>query len=302
MGLYSVAMDSGTRGRIGIVTSMLIFGIIGLVRRGIPYSSAMVAFFRGAIAAVVLVVLRLFNRKGFDTKAIRRNLVPLLVSGAMIGFNWILLFEAYRYTTISVATICYYMSPIFTIIASPFTLKERLTAKKMVCVLIAMIGMVFVSGVIETGFSGAKGALLGLAAALLYSGDVTINKRMKGVEGIDRAIFQMIPAALAVLPYWLLTDNLKELTFDPVGVGLIVFAGVVATALCYSLYFSGIQVVPAQTAAILSYIDPVVAVLASAVILKEGMSLLTGIGVVMVIGAAMMSEVDIPLTEKGVER
>ncbi|MBR2282629.1 MAG: EamA family transporter [Spirochaetales bacterium] len=295
-------MDSGTRGRIGIVTSMLIFGIIGLVRRGIPYSSAMVAFFRGAIAAVVLVVLRLFNRKGFDTKAIRRNLVPLLVSGAMIGFNWILLFEAYRYTTISVATICYYMSPIFTIIASPFTLKERLTAKKMVCVLIAMIGMVFVSGVIETGFSGAKGALLGLAAALLYSGDVTINKRMKGVEGIDRAIFQMIPAALAVLPYWLLTDNLKELTFDPVGVGLIVFAGVVATALCYSLYFSGIQVVPAQTAAILSYIDPVVAVLASAVILKEGMSLLTGIGVVMVIGAAMMSEVDIPLTEKGVER
>ncbi len=284
-------MEDKARGRVQIIIAMSIFGVIGLVRRGIPYSSAMVAFFRGFIASVVLILIRLFNRKGFDLKAIRKNLLLLLISGAMIGFNWILLFEAYRYTTISVATICYYMSPIFTIIASPFTLKERITAKKAICVFIALVGMVFVSGVIETGFTGIKGALLGLAAALLYAGDVTINKRMKGVEGIDRAIFQMIPAALAVLPYWLATDNLRELTFDPTGVGLIIFAGVVATALCYSLYFSGIQVVPAQTAAILSYIDPIVAVLASALILKEGMSLLTGIGVVLVIGAAMVSEI-----------
>ncbi len=283
-------MEDKTRGRVQIIIAMSIFGVIGLVRRGIPYSSALVAFFRGLIASVVLILIRLFNHKGFDLKAIKRNLFLLIVSGAMIGFNWILLFEAYRYTTISVATICYYMSPIFTIIASPFTLKERITTKKAICVFIALVGMVFVSGVIETGFTGIKGALLGLGAALLYAGDVTINKKMKGVEGIDRAIFQMIPAALAVLPYWLATDNLKELTFDPTGVGLIVFAGVVATALCYSLYFSGIQVVPAQTAAILSYIDPIVAVLASALLLREGMSLLTGIGVVLVIGAAMVSE------------
>lgn len=160
-------MEDRTGGSLQIIVAMLIFGVIGLVRRGIPYSSAMVAFFRGFIASVVLIVIRLFNRKGFDIKAIRKNLVLLLVSGAMIGFNWILLFEAYRYTTISVATICYYMSPIFTIIASPFTLKEKITTRKAICVFIALVGMVFVSGVIETGFSGIKGALLGLTAALL---------------------------------------------------------------------------------------------------------------------------------------
>lgn len=208
----------------------------------------------------------------------------------MIGVNWILLFEAYRFTTIAVATISYYMAPVFTVIASVFILKEKLTVRKAVCVLIAVIGMVFVSGVIETGISGLKGVLLGMGAALLYSGDVIINKKVKGVDGIDRTIIQMGFAALAVLPYWLVNEDFSTLTFSMQPIVLLMVTAVVCTALTYSLYFSAIQKVPAQTAAILSYIDPVVAVLISALILHEGMSVLTLVGVILVIGAALCSE------------
>jgi len=101
--------SSLTAASLKIIATMVIFGLIGLVRRSIPYSSSMLAFFRGAIATVILILLRLFNRKGVDKAAIRRNLLPLVISGIMIGFNWILLFEAYRFTTIAVATISYYM-------------------------------------------------------------------------------------------------------------------------------------------------------------------------------------------------
>jgi RarD protein len=305
-----------TAASLKIVVTMLIFGSIGLIRRNIPYSSAMISFFRGAVAALILFVLRLcgvfghrsssaFSASSLGSSAaaasnttssadyrteVRINLLPLAISGAMIGVNWILLFEAYRFTTIAVATISYYMAPVFTVIASVFILKEKLTVKKAVCVLVAVIGMVFVSGVIETGISGLKGVLLGMGAALLYSGDVIINKKVKGVDGIDRTIIQMGFAALAVLPYWLVNEDFSTLMFSLQPMVLLMVTAVVCTALTYSLYFSAIQKVPAQTAAILSYIDPVVAVLISALILHEGMSVLTLVGVVLVIGAALFSE------------
>ena len=277
-------------GKLKITLTMVIFGTIGVLRRAIPYSSAMISFFRGFLAMAILFVLRLLNRSTIDKKDIKKNFIPLFVSGAMIGINWILLFEAYRFTTIAVATISYYMAPVFTIIASAFLLREKLTARKAICVAVALLGMVFVSGVIETGISGIKGVLLSLGAALLYSGDVIINKKVKGVDGLDRTIIQMGAAAIVVLPYWLLTDNLSaiELTAQPVL--LLLAACILCTTLPYYLYFTAIQVVPAQTAAILSYIDPIVAVLLSALFIKENMSLLTLIGVILVIGSALVSE------------
>lgn len=273
-----------------ITITMIIFGTIGVVRRYIPYSSAMISFFRGFLAMAILLVLRLINRSNLDRQAIRKNFIPLFVSGAMIGVNWILLFEAYRFTTIAVATISYYMAPVFTIIASAFILREKLTIRKSICVAVALLGMVFVSGVLETGISGIKGVLLSLGAALLYSGDVIINKKIKGVDGTDRTIIQMGAAAIAVLPYWLLTDKLTELVFGFQNIALLLVACIVCTALPYSLYFSAIQVVKAQTAALLSYIDPIVAVLLSALFLRERMSTLTLIGVILVIGSALISE------------
>ena len=278
------------KGMLEIVITMIIFGTIGLLRRSIPFSSSMIAFFRGFIAVVVLIVLRLLDRSGFDLPAIRKNIIPLAVSGAFIGVNWILLFEAYRFTTIAVATISYYMAPMFTIIASVLILHEKFTLRKGICVLIAFIGVVLVSGVLETGISGIKGVLLALGAALLYSGDVIINKLVKGVDGRDRTIIQMGFAALIVLPYWLLTDDLANINLEPVSIVLLLAAGIICTALPYSLYFTAIQLVPAQTAAILSYIDPAVAVLISALIMHESMSLFTFFGIILVLGAAIISE------------
>ena len=287
--VHDSAMEKGG-GKLKITAAMLIFATIGLVRRAMPYSSAMISFFRGFLAMLILIVLRLFNRSGFDKTSIKRNFIPLFVSGAMIGINWILLFEAYRFTTIAVATISYYMAPVFTIIASAFLLREKLTPRKAICVAVALLGMVFVSGVLETGISGMKGVLLSLGAALLYSGDIIINKKVKGVDGIDRTIIQMGAAAIVVLPYWLLTDNLSDIELTAQPVLLLLAACIICTTLPYYLYFTAIQVVPAQTAAILSYIDPIVAVLLSALLLKESMSVLTLIGVILVIGAALVSE------------
>ena len=88
---------------------------------------------RGYIGAAFLLVIMLLTGKKPDLKAIKNNLLPLVLSGAAIGVNWILLFEAYNYTSVAVATLCYYMQPVMLIILTPFLLKEKLSKAKIIC-------------------------------------------------------------------------------------------------------------------------------------------------------------------------
>ena len=275
-----------------LTLSMIIFGTIGIFRRYIPLPSSLVAMTRGLTGMLFLLLVMLVRRRGMNRAAVRRKLGMLCLSGAAIGVNWILLFEAYNYTSVATATLCYYLAPMFVILASPLVVGERLTAKKLICVLAALLGMVFVSGVLEAGggSSDLKGVLLGLGAAVLYASVVLMNKQLGDVPAYDRTIVQLGSSAAVLLPYVLLTENLGALSFTPGTIALLLVVGVVHTGIAYALYFGSLMQLKAQTAAILSYIDPVVAVLLSALVLREHMSLLSGLGAILVLGAAVVSE------------
>ena len=273
------------------VGSMTIFGTIGLFVRGIPLSSGAIAMVRGFVGAAFLALVMLVKKQKPAFPAIRKELWKLLLSGAMIGFNWILLFEAYRYTTVAVATLCYYLCPIFVLIASPFTTGERLTAKKVCCVLAALAGMVLVSGVLNGSVptrGELRGVALGIGAAILYAGITVISHGIRQTPPTDKTVVQLFTAGVVLAPYVLLTGTGGTLSLPQTG--LLVLVGIVHTGLAYLLYFGSLPELPIQTAAICGYIDPIVAVLLSALLLHEPMTLLTGIGAVLIIGAAIVSE------------
>ena len=275
-----------------LTLSMIIFGTIGIFRRYIPLPSSLVAMTRGLTGMLFLLLVMVLRKRGMNRTAVRRKLGLLCLSGAAIGVNWILLFEAYNYTSVATATLCYYLAPMFVILASPLVVGERLTAKKLICVLTALLGMVFVSGVLESGggSSDLRGVLLGLGAAVLYASVVLMNKQLGDVPAYDRTIVQLGSSAAVLLPYVLLTENLGTLSFTPGTIALLLVVGVVHTGIAYALYFGSLMQLKAQTAAILSYIDPVVAVLLSALVLREHMSLLSGLGAFLVLGAAVICE------------
>ena len=229
---------------------------------------------------------------GLDKEAIKRNLTILGVSGACIGFNWILLFEAYRYTTVATATLAYYMAPIFVIMASPFVLKERLTAIKGLCVAMALTGMVLVSGVGQSGMDGVDftGILCGVGAASLYATVILLNKFIKNISAYDMTIMQLGLAALVLLPYTMVTENFAVLSPNTNSLLLLAVVGVIHTGFTYAMYFSSIQNLKAQTVAIFSYIDPIVAIILSAVLLNESMDIYSMVGAVLVLGSTFISE------------
>ena len=278
--------------KLKIIFAMVTFGTIGIFVRNIELPSTIIALARGIIGTLFLLLVVFAKGKGLDYGAIKRNLTILAASGACIGFNWILLFEAYRYTTVATATLAYYMAPIFVIMASPFVLKERLTATKGLCVAMALTGMVLVSGVVQSGMDGVDftGILCGVGAASLYATVILLNKFIKNISAYDMTIMQLGLAALVLLPYTMVTENFGALSPDTNSLLLLAVVGVIHTGFTYAMYFSSIQGLKAQTVAIFSYIDPIVAIILSAVLLNESMDVYSMVGAVLVLGSTFVSE------------
>ena len=284
---------SKSKARIENILAMVIYGTIGLFRKFIPYSSGIVALGRAFIGMLFLLLFMLITHKKFSFADIEKNLVPLSISGALLGFNWILLFESYRYTSVAKGTLCYYMAPVILIVLSPILFKEKLSVKKIICVVVALIGITMVSGVFEDKSSNGselKGILFGLGAAVFYAAIVITNKRIHGISAYDKTVYQLFISVIVLIPYILLTENLSAIEPTPFAIGMLIAAGILHTGIAYTLYFGSIEFLPTQNVALLSYIDPVVAILLSAFVLRESISPLGIIGAVLVIGALIFSE------------
>ncbi len=286
-------MDRKNSALRGFVISMILFGTIGLFVKYIPLPSSLIALSRALIGFLFLAAMMFVQKKNLMISAIRKNLLPLTLSGVFLGFNWILLFESYRYTSVAVSTLCYYLAPLLVVLLSPIVLKEKLTQRKILCVAAALVGMVCISGILQSGTLAAKdftGVLLGLGAAILYAAIMMLNKKISGLSGYERTVFQLGLSALVLIPYCLFSCDFSAIDLNAIQILLLVIVGIVHTGLTYFLYFGAMDHLSSQTVAMLSYIDPVIAVLISVFVLAEPMKVLDIPGAVLILGAAIVSE------------
>jgi RarD protein len=292
------------KGKWRLILTMLIFGSIGVFVKKIELSSSEIAFLRGVIGSVFLLIASFLVKHKPSLKALKENAILLLLSGAAIGLNWIFLFESYRYTTISNATISYYFAPIFVMILAPWILKEKLTSTKVICIAMAMIGLFLIVNPGSGGNSGSQnhtlGIFYGLLAAALYASVILMNKFIKGLSGFETTLVQLMAAALVLLPYLLWKGNLNFTGLNSTSIIFILILGIVHTGLAYFLYFTSIQELKGQTIAVLSYIDPISAVIIAAIFLSEGMTVIQMIGGALVLGSTFLSEkLELKLAKKG---
>ena len=275
--------------KLFMLLSMIIFGTISIFVRGVPLTSAEVALFRAAIALLCLLALQCARGRVPRLRAMGRDLPLLFLSGAAMGFNWIFLFEAYKYTTVSVATLSYYFAPVIVVLLSPVLFRERMTKKQALCFIGATAGLVLVinAGGLSEGSDHLKGVAFGLAAAALYATVILMNKGIVGVSGIDRTVLQFAGAALVLLPYVCLTTGIHLEAMTPTGWACLLCLGLVHSGAAYVLYFSALKSLPGQTAAILSYVDPLMAVLVSVTVLAEPVTALQLAGGALILACAL---------------
>lgn len=284
-------MNTHASARLKLTASMVIFGTLGIFTRNIAVSSGELALYRAILAAGLILVYLAAGRKPIPFKKIRRELPLLLLSGMAMGVNWVLLFSAYRFTTISMATLSYYFAPVIVILACPILFHERMTAKEILCFVMSTAGLVLIIGAGGAG-NGTDliGVLFGLGAATFYAAVILMNKFIRQVTGIHRTLIQFAGAILILLPYVGLTGGFHLEVLDGTGWVCLLVVGLVHTGVTYCMYFSALKDLSGQETAVLSYMDPLVATLISVLVLGEPMALTQALGGAMILGFTLWNE------------
>ncbi len=285
--------------RFMMVASMTIFGTLALFVRNISVSSGELALYRALLATILIGLFLLITKQKIPFKNFKKEVPLLLISGIAMGINWILLFEAYKYTTVSVATLSYYFAPVIVTIISPLLFKEMLTRRQIECFVMSTIGLFLITGIGDIGGgNNLKGVLFGLGAAVFYATVIILNKFIKKVEGIHRTFLQFLAAIVVLIPYVFMTSGVTLGNLNGIGWANLLIVGIVHTGITYCIYFSSLKELPGQKAAILSYIDPLVAVLISVTILGESITILQIIGGILILGFTLHNEIPPTLKKK----
>lgn len=288
----STAPSAAGRARLAMIVSASVFGTLGLFVRRIEVTSAELALYRAVLAAVFILLFFLIRRERPRLREIRGALWLLLLSGAAMGFDWMLLFEAYKYTSISLATLSYYVAPVIVTALCPLLFHERMTRAQVICFLMSTLGVALIigSGGVQGGGSDLRGIVCAVGAAVFYAAVILLNKYIRGVTGLERTFVQLLAAVVVLAPYVGLTSGFHPEVLSATGWVNLLIVGFVHTGLTYCLYFAAIRTLPGQESSLLSYLDPIVSVLISVLLLGEPLAPIQIAGMVLFLGFAVANE------------
>lgn len=280
------------KSKMQFILSMIIFGTMGLVLRYIDLSSSETALLSSSIGCLFLMFVFLVMKKSIPWKFVKANACILFLSGIALGGNWIFLYQSYNYTTVTNATLAYYFAPVFVMILSPIILNEQLPIKKIVCISVAILGMLLIvgNGISSTGKGNLIGIFFGLVAALFYAALMLLNKFIQNMGRLEITIIQLGTTAVLLLPYVVLTEGFGILEVSRHSIPFIILLGILNTGIGFWLFFSGMQKLKGQSIAMLSYVDPFVAIMISGVILQEQMTAIQMLGGALLLGSTFVSE------------
>jgi RarD protein len=275
---------------IRYLCALFLYGTIGFFLHFIEYSSDFVVLCRGFFGSLFIGAVLYLKKERIDTEAIRKNLFLMILSGASLGFNWVFLFMGYRYG-MAISSLCNYMAPIIVVVITAVFYKEQINWKQVLCIITAFIGMLLLIGI----FGNNEGidircVVYGSLAALGFVILVLCNRKLKGIKPLEKTLVQLFVSMIVVLPYVMINDSFPK-HFDLLSVILVLVLGFVHTGLAYICYFSSIDVLPAQTIAVLGYLEPVLNVLIGALVFSEQIGLSGIIGAILILAASLGNEI-----------
>lgn len=278
------------KSKISYIIAMLIFGSIGLFVKFINMPSAQIVLARTIIGSIFLIFMLLIKGKTIDGTAILKNLPILTLLGIALASSWLLLFEAFKNTTVGIAIVLYYLAPVIVFMLSPILFKEKLTLKKVIGITSAIIGMIIINFTPIGGINPKKGIICAIVAAFLYAILIILNKHLKNIGGVDTTISQLVIAAFVILAYLVFTKGFATELPTSKEMFLLVIVGIVHTGLACYLFISNLCNLSAQNAAILSYIDPVSALIFASIFLGEKLNFVQMVGVMLILGGTFIGQ------------
>ncbi|MBQ3295212.1 MAG: EamA family transporter [Erysipelotrichaceae bacterium] len=275
---------------IKYLIALTLYGTIGLFLHFIKYSSEFVVLCRGTIGSLFILLVLLSRKAKIDWQSIRNNLRYLMISGFALGFNWVFLFAGYRHG-IAITSLCNYLAPLIVVVIMATLYKEKINSRQLMCIGLAFVGMLLLTGIFESQSSGdIRCVIYGSLAALGFVILVICNKKLKDIKDLEKTFMQLFFSVLIVFPYVLFNDGFPK-EFDLLSTILVIILGVLHTGVAYICYFGSINILDAQTIAVLGYLEPVLNFLLGTIVLKENISVYSIIGAIMILLASIGNEI-----------
>lgn len=271
------------------IASLLMFGSNGIVASYILLSSYEIVFLRTLIGSVFLVLIFALSKQKVQFWKNKSHFLYTVISGVAMGASWIFLYEAYAQIGVSMATLAYYCGPVIVMILSPIIFRERVTGAKLLGFSMVGIGMLCVNSQVLYQGIVSWGVIFGILSAIMYAIMVVFNKKAVSITGLENTVCQLVTSFLAVAIF----IGLKQGFSINISLGNLVpilLLGVVNTGIGCYFYFSSIGDLPVQTVSICGYLEPLSALIFSAAILGENLSLLQSVGAALIIGGAAFGE------------
>ena len=271
------------------ISALLLFGSNGIVASYILLSSYEIVFTRTLIGSLFLIAVYIISKGKFNGWRNTKHFGYIIISGAAMGASWMFLYEAYTQIGVSIATLAYYCGPVIVMALSPFVFHERMTASKILGLFTVLLGMIFVNGnaLMQGGFSW--GMLCGVMAAFMYAIMVVSNKKATSITGLENSIYQVSVSFFTVMIFMSIKQGMV-ISITPQSISPILFLGIINTGIGCYLYFSSVQKLSAQSVAICGYFEPLSALVFSALLLQERLTLIQVVGAVLILSGSTLGE------------
>ena len=276
------------------LAALLLFGSNGIIAAAIALPSSDIVLLRTFLGALSLVtILAITQRHKLQAPSRPREAAALLLSGAALGASWIFLFRAYQTIGVGVSSLLYYCGPIIVMALSPLVFGEKLTGGKIAGFIAVACGAFLIAAQGLGGNMPIAGIACGIASAFCYALMVIASKGAPHIEGLENSTLQVSAAFVTALVLTLITQGAPSF-FSPSIAGIdwraVAMLGAVNTGIGCLLYFSAVAKLPVQTVAVVGYLEPLSAVVFSAVLLGEAITPVRLMGAALIIGGAIFCE------------
>ncbi|WP_457751493.1 DMT family transporter [Thermococcus sp.] len=275
-------------GRTKIALAMLIWGSVGIFARFSGLSGLGVAFMRVALGSLVLWAISINPGRIRRLKiTFAENWKAMTALGTALAFNWVFLFTAFNYTLIATAVLVYYLAPIIATLISWWFLGEKISRNRLLLIGMAFGGFLFIASGQEFNLNSRDfiGVLLALVAAFFYALIPNFGRFLKDVDGKDLTLLQLSMATLFLLPF-VAVNGLKEPTWWAIGALVLLH-----TVFALYLYMDGLKEVEVNEAALMSYLDPLSAIVYAFIIFGEVPGVQTILGGTLILLASALDAI-----------
>jgi DME family drug/metabolite transporter len=271
------------RGSLVIAVLAGSWGIIGILVREVPLGAFAIVFFRVSLAAVAIAAALMIAGRG---ELLRPPGRAALALGVVLAAHWSAYFAAIKHTSVASAVLITYAGPALIALLARAILDERVPRRSLVALAVSLAGVAVVS--LQRG-GDAPVRAIGVALAVLAAGSyallIVLAKRIAAhEEPVSMALWQYVVASVLLAPAALVADYGAVGSADLAYLALL---GVLLTGLSGVLYLGALRSVPATTAGILAYMEPVSAAVLAALLLGESLSLQTIAGGLAIVAAGV---------------